>query len=400
MAGLDGSFKESGQTDDVILHGSASCYAVFGSKSNRPTFNAAVRRSQKKEKSVKKATSKTNNAAPRKENGELFVKRREIHSGRALSVSTVEWSVAEKTAQPTSALEGYMWDKETEVDRFRERVPLANLLSQCKLAMSDPTNPAPRDWISNVKKMIAESDGFAIVPECKRTEVVGGSLRERYDPAKLAGQFVSDGDAQALSVNCDAVLFGGSLEDIGIVREACGADVPLSASDLLLYPYQLYKLRLAGADAVYLIAAALEGKDFLYLSKIAKSLNLQTVISVTSEVQIELLTDLLPPGTIDSLVISNRELETFGFDESGKQALSLLESNALSDFKEKHGEDVLILVEGRVGMESLGLGGSYIDKLKKLGASGAIVGQALAELNDENGGEALKSFGKKDSVFE
>jgi len=277
---------------------------------------------------------------------------------------------------------------------------LANLLSQCKLAMSDPTNPAPRDWISNVKKMIAESDGFAIVPECKRTEVVGGSLRERYDPAKLAGQFVSDGDAQALSVNCDAVLFGGSLEDIGIVREACGADVPLLASDLLLYPYQLYKLRLAGADAVYLIAAALEGKDFLYLSKIAKSLNLQTVISVTSEVQIELLTDLLPPGTIDSLVISNRELETFGFDESGKQALSLLESNALSDFKEKHGEDVLILVEGRVGMESLGLGGSYIDKLKKLGASGAIVGQALAELNDENGGEALKSFGKKDSVFE
>ena len=65
--------------------------------------------------------------APRSEDGELVVRRREIHSGRALSVSTVEWSVAEKTARPTSALEGYMWEKETQVDRLRERVPLAQV---------------------------------------------------------------------------------------------------------------------------------------------------------------------------------------------------------------------------------------------------------------------------------
>ena len=44
--------------------------------------------------------------APRSDNGELIVRRREIHSGRALTVSNVEWSVVENTATPTSALEG------------------------------------------------------------------------------------------------------------------------------------------------------------------------------------------------------------------------------------------------------------------------------------------------------
>ena len=59
-------------------------------------------------------------AAPRDPEGELVVKRREIQAGRAIEVSTVAWSVAEKTARPTSRLEEFMWEKETEVDRLRE----------------------------------------------------------------------------------------------------------------------------------------------------------------------------------------------------------------------------------------------------------------------------------------
>ena len=123
--------------------------------------------------------------APRDENGELVLKRREIHSGRALTVSAVEWSVAEKTATPSSVLEGFMWDKETEVDRLRERVPLANLLSQCKLYGLDPSMPKPRDWIGPIKEA-ASAGNFVIIPECKRMEAVTGSLRKRYDVSKLS----------------------------------------------------------------------------------------------------------------------------------------------------------------------------------------------------------------------
>jgi indole-3-glycerol phosphate synthase len=80
------------------------------------------------------------------------------------------------------------------------------------------------------------------------------------------------------------------------------------ASDLLLYPYQLYKLQLAGADAVNLFGGALAAKDLMYLAKIASSLKIQTLVTVTSEVQLRGLT-VLPPGTLDGVIVSNRELE-------------------------------------------------------------------------------------------
>lgn len=89
-----------------------------------------------------------------------------------------------------------------------------------------------------------------------------GSLRKRYDIMKLTKEFTLAG-VPAISVNCDGILFGGSLDDVTRAREgpakaAMASNVsedgvivpPILASDLLLYPYQLYKLRLAGADAV------------------------------------------------------------------------------------------------------------------------------------------------------
>jgi indole-3-glycerol phosphate synthase len=344
--------------------------------------------------------------APRSENGELIWKRREVHSGRALTVSTVEWSVAEKTATPTSTLEGFMWDKETEVDRFRERVPLSNLVSQSRLSQMDPSTPKRRDWIGPVQAAAASSGKFVIIPECKRTEPVTGSLRKRYDLNKLAKEFTVAG-VPALSVNCDAVLFGGTLDDITTVREASskaalemssndGAEAPpIMASDLLLYPYQLYKLSLAGADAVNLIVGALAAKDLVYLTKIASSLKLQTLVSVTSAAQIKALS-VVAAGGVNGLIVSNRELEDFSFDMTGQQALDILKSDELKEFKEKHGADIPVLVEGRVGIiewkneKGETSAEDYLFELKRAGAIGAIVGGGL--VNEEGAGSALKSL--------
>ena len=150
-------------------------------------------------------------------------------------------------------------------------------------------------------------------------EPVSGSLWKRYDSEKLARQFTLAG-APALSVNCDAVLFGGSQEDVtrarmsassAAVEKSLGEDgvvaPPILASDLILYPYQLYRLSLAGADAVNLVGGCLAGKDLLYLTKIASSLQLQTLVTVTSDVQLQALA-AMAPGSIDGVIISNREV--------------------------------------------------------------------------------------------
>jgi indole-3-glycerol phosphate synthase len=345
--------------------------------------------------------------APRDNSGELILKRREVHSGRAISVSTVEWSVAENMATPTSVLEGFMWDKETEVDRFRERVPLANLVSQCRLSAMDPSIMKPRDWVGALKLAISQKD-FVIIPECKRVDPAGGSLRKRYDLTKLVEQFTQAG-APSITVNCDGILFGGSLDDLQKAREAAAAAAiemstsegivvpPILASDLILYPYQLYKLRLAGADAVNLITGALAGKDLLYLTKIASALQLQTLATVTTEVQIKDITNL-PEGSINGLIVSNRELEDFSFDMSGEQALRLLRSDALKEFRSKHGDDVPVLIEGRVGIietsdeNDKASAANYVEALKEAGASGAVVGGGLALDHAEDGKERLESL--------
>ena len=408
----------------AMVHGSASCYAVFGSKTNRPVYSAAKAAAdkikqltneeksnalekisiEKDEKIINRvkgmAVKNEDSPAPRGENGELILKRREVHSGRALTVSNVEWSVVENMATPSSALEGFMWDKETEVDRQRERIPLSNLVSQCKLYDLDPSKPKPRDWIGPIKLAMQTND-FVIIPDLKRLEPSTGSLRKRFDLQKLTKELTLAG-APALSLNCDAVLFGGTIDELLEAREASSKAIldsagaedgvippPILASDLLLYPYQLYKLRLAGADAVNLIVGALADKDLLYLSKIAASLKMQIVASVTSEVQIDSINNL-GEGSISALVVSNRDLETFGFDETGSQALTLLNSESMRNFRLVFGADTPVLVEGRVGIvEAEGKDGSvntheYIRSLKNAGANGAFVGQALAAFEKDD----------------
>jgi len=410
IGSMNGNQELSTAREQATMNGSATGYFLVRSKSNRPIYSpptanayepdiVAERKEDDDSESTKELEVEMQSLdlegkmAPRDERGELILRRREVNSGRAMTVSTVEWSVAENMATPTSSLEGFMWDKETEVDRFRERVPLANLLSQCKLSAADPSKPKPRDWIGPVKEAAAKN-GFVILPDCKRTEPGSGSLRKRYDVSKIVKDFTSKG-ASAISVNCDPVLFGGSLEDLTKAREASSkvamesstledrvAAPPILASDLLLYPYQLYKMRLAGADAVNLIVGALAPKDLVYLTKIASSLQMQSMLTVTSVAQVENL-KVLSEGSISGLIVSNRELEDFSFDMTGNQALSILRSEEMKTFKEKHGDDIPILVEGRVGIiQSNDDQGeenfkAYIEQLKLAGATGAVIGGGL-----------------------
>ena len=70
---------------------------------------------------------------------------------------------------------------------------------------------------------------------------------------------------------------------------------------------------------------------------------------------------------------------------TGKQALNLLKSEALGEVRAAHGSDILVLVEGRVGViESPDRDGSpstsrYLEELSEAGAQGVIVGGGLSE---------------------
>jgi hypothetical protein len=79
---------------------------------------------------------------------------------------------------------------------------------------------------------------------------------------------------------------------------------------------------------------------------------------------------------------------------TGEQALNLLKSDALAELKQIHGDDLLVLVEGQVGIikrpnaqgEMTPM--QYLEELKGAGALGAVVASALAV----DGPDSLKTY--------
>jgi hypothetical protein len=54
----------------------------------------------------------------------------------------------------------------------------------------------------------------------------------------------------------------------------------------------------------------LAAKDLLYLTKIAATLQMQTLPMVTSSAQVKALS-ILPEGSVSGLIVSNREVRRF-----------------------------------------------------------------------------------------
>ncbi|CAM9439283.1 unnamed protein product [Choristocarpus tenellus] len=87
--------------------------------------------------------------------------------------------------------------------------------------------------------------------------------------------------------------------------------VPVMCSDVVVYPYQIYQARLAGADALKLIAPALPQKDLMYFHKIAAALGMQCIVAVSSVKQM-LMALSLP--NIQAISINNRNMATWTLD--------------------------------------------------------------------------------------
>jgi indole-3-glycerol phosphate synthase len=118
--------------------------------------------------------------------------------------------------------------------------------------------PAGRAFAAGLR----QPDRFNVIAECKRRSPSRGVLRARYDPAALARGYEAAG-AVAISVLTEPSFFDGALEHLAQVRGAVRC--PILRKDFLIDEYQLLEARVAGADAVLLIVAALEQAELTRL---------------------------------------------------------------------------------------------------------------------------------------
>jgi indole-3-glycerol phosphate synthase len=159
----------------------------------------------------------------------------------------------------------------------------------------------------DVLTALAPADKVKIIAEVKRASPSRGALADISDPAALAASYETGG-ASAISVLTERRRFGGSLEDLELVRAT--VSVPVLRKDFIADPYQVFEARAAGADLVLLIVAALDQQRMQELFDLIGELGMTALVETHSAEELERALDL--GATI--VGVNARNLSTFGLD--------------------------------------------------------------------------------------
>src|SRR5262249_28886547 len=125
------------------------------------------------------------------------------------------------------------------------------------------------------RSALENTPGMAVIAEIKKASPSAGGLRGDFDPVALAEIFAKKG-APPISVLTDAPFFQGQLSDLTAIRQA--VSLPVLRKDFILDRYQLLEARMAGADAVLLIAEVLEGDQLAKLLKETHALGMHALV--------------------------------------------------------------------------------------------------------------------------
>jgi indole-3-glycerol phosphate synthase len=144
--------------------------------------------------------------------------------------------------------------------------------------------------------------GLSVIAEFKRRSPSAGEISATATVPDQVGAY-ERGGAAALSVLTDERHFGGSLEDLRAARAACS--LPILRKDFIVDPYQLLEAAVNGADAVLLIARALDDTELREMYEGARRLDLDCLVEVHDGEELEraLLLDA------DVIGINNRNLD-------------------------------------------------------------------------------------------
>jgi indole-3-glycerol phosphate synthase len=217
--------------------------------------------------------------------------------------------------------------------------------------------PELRDFVG----AIARGPEPRVIAEVKRRSPSKGLIRPDFDPVACAEAY-SEGGAAAISVLTDESFFGGHLDFLGAVRDR--VDTPLLRKDFVIDVYQVDETRVAGADAVLLIVAALEAEQLECLHVRAAALGLSALVEVHDEAELEIAL-----GVGARLIgINNRDLDSFETDLAVTERLA-----------PRVPEGVVVVAES--GIFTCG----DIARLADAGAHAFLVGESLMRESDVAG---------------
>lgn len=170
----------------------------------------------------------------------------------------------------------------------------------------------PLSLVSYLKR----PDSHGIIAEIKRKSPSKGPINLYVDVEQTSIGYMQSG-ASALSVLTDNEFFGGSSADLTTARKFNYC--PILRKDFVIDEYQITEAKSIGADAILLIAAALDPKQCRALAKYANELNMEVLLEVHNRHEAE----NYPNEYVQLVGVNNRDLRTF--ETSLETSISLAE---------------------------------------------------------------------------
>lgn len=231
--------------------------------------------------------------------------------------------------------------KRTEVANRKSLYPV-KLLEQSIYFETPPVS---------LKKYIQREDKSGIIAEIKRKSPSKGIINPYVSIERTSIGYMQAG-ASALSVLTDKHFFGGSNDDLTLARKFNFC--PILRKDFTIDEYQIIEAKSIGADAILLIAAALEPNRLKELAAFTHSFGLEVLLEVHNETELSANLD----AGADLIGVNNRNLKTFELNvEVSKRLAGLIPNHAVK--------------VSESGIESV----RTVLELKKYGFEGFLMGQ-------------------------
>ena len=208
------------------------------------------------------------------------------------------------------------------------------------------------------RALVEADEGLAVIAEVKRRSPSKGDLAPDLDPVGLAAAY-RQGDATCLSVLTDVEFFGAHPGDLARARDASG--LPVLRKDFTVSAHDVADARILGADAVLLIAAALDDAELADFRSLALELDLDALVEVHDEAEMARATAL--GATL--VGVNNRDLRSFQVDLENTERLAALAP-----------ADALLVTESGIFTPA------DVERLEDAGAKAMLVGESLMRQAD------------------
>ena len=245
--------------------------------------------------------------------------------------------------------------KVEEIEERSQRIPQSTLEEMTKRVSK------PKRFVEALRR-----DTVALIAEVKKASPSKGVLLENFDHRALARIYAQNG-AACISVLTDEDFFQGHLEYLVDVKKE--SELPVLRKDFIIDPYQVYEARVARADAVLLIVAALEDEQLAELHSLIADLRMAALVEVHDEAELE---RALKIGA-KLIGINNRDLKTFDVDLETTRRLAALVP-----------DEVTLVAES--GLKNA----ADIARMGQVGAHAVLIGEGLVTAQDT--GAAVRSF--------